>query len=716
MNLPLKNQKVFRFFLSALFVSISQITVAQPMVNTNRMGEAAVNLPDVIVTASRTAQSSLDLPYTTSALSGDEIRNLKLSRTTPDVLSELPGVMVQKSGHAQGSPYIRGFTGFRNLFLIDGIRLNNSAFRDGPNQYWATVDSFLIDSFELVKGPGSVLYGSGAVGGTVNVLTSSPFDLPDGKLYGGLFHYRYSTAEDSHIFRAEARSIIDENFGIQAGVTVKDFGDLKTAAGRVKNSGYSEQAFDLKAEYRFNEDTRLTLAHQSVDQDDGWRTHKTIYGQSFSGTTIGSEKRRVLDQNRSLSYAKFEQNNRDGFVEELDLTISHHLQSEDRYRIKGDDSRDIQGVDVNTFGTALQALSPSDIGEWIYGFEYYRDYVDSYSRKYHSRGGGFQSIGIQGPVADDSTYDNFGTYLQNTISLHDQLDLIAGGRYTYIRADAGQYQDPATGLQRSMSEDWHNFSGSLRLLYHILPEQGVSLFAGVSQGFRAPNLSDLTRLDTARSNEIETPATNLDPEEFIAYEVGVTVEADRITLSAAYFYTDINDMIVRTPTGRSVDGNVEVTKKNGGDGYVHGVELACSYEFVDDWTMWGCLTWMDGEVDTYPTSGPEMKREPIDRLMPLTAITALRWTPAGPLWIETLMTMADKQDELSTRDKGDTQRIPPGGTPGYAVFTLRGGYQLTEQFRVSAALENIGDKNYRIHGSGLNQPGRNFVLAAEYTF
>ncbi len=689
---------------------------AQTPSDTGRTNNPAVKLPDVIVTASRKAQSVLDLPYTVSSFTREDIQHFQLSRTTPEILRELPGVMVQKTGHAQGSPYIRGFTGFRTLFLIDGIRLNNSTFRDGPNQYWGTVDPYMIDSFELVRGPGSVLYGSDAIGGTVNALTASPFDLPDGKLSGGRFYYRYSTAEDSHIFRAEGRSVVDGKFGIQAGVTYKDFGDLDTGAGHVENSGYSELDFDLKSEYRFNADTRLILAHQSVDQDDAWRTHKTIYGQSFNGTTVGNEQRRVLDQDRTLSYARFEQENIGGFIEELDVTLSYQRQEEEEYRIKKDYYRDIQCVDVDTLGAAVQALTESDLGEWIYGVEYYRDFVESSNRKYYPIGGGLRSVGIQGPVADDSVYDNLGAYLQNTIPLHDQLDLIVGGRYTYIRAAADHYEDPLSGADRSLSDHWNDLAGSARLLYRVLPEQGVSLFAGVSQGFRAPNLSDLTRLDTARSNEIETPAPGLDPEQFIAYEAGVKVEGDRTILSAAYFYTDITDMIVRAPTGRTIDGNSEVTKKNAGDGYVHGIELAAAYEFVDHWTLWGALTWIDSAVDSYPTSDPQSKREPIDRMMPLTSAAGLRWDPAGPFWVETLAVMADKQDDLADIDRRDTQRIPPGGTPGYAVFTLRGGYQLTEQFRLSAALENLCDKNYRIHGSGLNEPGRNLIVAAEYSF
>jgi hemoglobin/transferrin/lactoferrin receptor protein len=702
------------FFKTVLLAGIV-VTISGVGAQTNVQGTAEVWLPDVLVTALRTEKDSTALPFSTASFSSEDITGHKMSRTTPEILREVPGVMIQKTGHAQGSPYIRGFTGFRTLFLVDGIRLNNSIFRDGPNQYWGTVDPFAIDEFELVKGPGSVLYGSDAIGGTVNALTASPFDQHSENPYGGRFYYRYSTAENSHIFRGEGQSVIDGDFGIQAGVTFKNFGDLKTGGGHVENSGYDELDFDVKAEYRFNEDTRFILAHQSVNQDDAWRVHKTIYAEEFHGTKSGSEKRRVLDQSRSLSYVKFEQENIDGFVDALDITLSHHLQSETQHRIKKDNSSDYQGVDVNTVGSSVQLLSESDFGEWIYGVEWYRDYVDSFNHKLNKHGG-LKSRGIQGPVADDAIYDNLGAYVQNTIKLHEQLDLILGGRYTFINADADKYEDPETGAESSMSEQWHNVAGSVRVVYHVLPERGVSLFAGVSQGFRAPNFSDMTRLDTARSDEIETPTTGLDPEEYISYETGVKVEAQRLSLTAAYFYTDVQRMIVRTPTGRVVDGNLEVTKKNAGDGYIHGLEFAGAYEFFDDWTLWGGLTWMYGSLESYPTSDPEKKSEPFSRLMPLTGSMGLCWDATDRCWIETFAVMADKADKLSSGDKRDTTRIPPGGTPGYAVFSVRGGYQLSDQLNLTVACENIGDANYRVHGSGISEPGRNFILAAEFNF
>jgi hemoglobin/transferrin/lactoferrin receptor protein len=79
--------------------------------------------------------------------------------------------MLQKTSYGQGSPFLRGFTGFRTLLMVDGVRLNNAVFREGPNQYWNTVDPWSVDRYEVVLGPASVLYGSDAVGGAVNALT-----------------------------------------------------------------------------------------------------------------------------------------------------------------------------------------------------------------------------------------------------------------------------------------------------------------------------------------------------------------------------------------------------------------------------------------------------------------------------------------------------------------------------------------------------------------
>ncbi|MBN1674996.1 MAG: TonB-dependent receptor [Kiritimatiellae bacterium] len=297
-----------------------------------------------------------------------------------------------------------------------------------------------------------------------------------------------------------------------------------------------------------------------------------------------------------------------------------------------------------------------------------------------------------------------------------RLTFVLGGRYEYAGADADAVEDPLSGEEIQVDGHWNSLVGTGRLLCHLDEAKCCNLFVGVSQGFRAPNLSDLTRLDTARTDEIETPSPDLAPETYVSYELGVKVKRETLSAQIACFYTDIADMIVRTPTGRTIDGDYEVTKKNAGDGYLHGVEAEMRCALFADLSAFGGVTWTDGEVETYPTSDPVLVEEPMDRLMPPTGRLGLRWEGSGKYWVEGACTLAAKADKLSTRDEADTDRIPPGGTPGYIVADLRVGWRATADLTLSAAVENITDEDYRIHGSGVNEPGRNLVLAADWAF
>lgn len=672
-------------------------------------------LDPIIITATRTEKPLFDVPAIGYVVDSQAIGE-RMYRTVPEALRDVPGVMVQKTGLGQGSPFIRGFTGFRNLLLIDGIRLNNSVFRDGPNQYWNTIDPQSIGRMEVVKGPSSVLFGSDAIGGTVSLFTKGPSTYGEGFNYGGRGYYRVSSAERSHTVRGELSVSWDETFGLYGGGTYRDYGDLESGAGRQPMTGYDELDGDFKLEYYFNPDTRLAVAHQRVDLDDAWRTHKTIFGRSFDGTTVGNERQRVLDQNRELTYAQLHAENIDSLIDTARFSVSWHSQAESRARIRSDGRRDYQGFDVDTLGVWAQFESDSSIGLWTYGVEYYRDDVESYRRDCNADGS-LNAVRIQGPVADDATYDLVGVYIQDDIPVTEALDVIIGGRFTYAEADAGKVEDPETGDPISISEDYDSLVGSARLVYRLDQDEHWSLFGGASQGFRAPNLSDLTRLDTARTDEIETPAPGLDPEKFISFEIGAKARYDDLFAQASYYYTDIDDMIIRQPTGTVIDGDNEVTKRNSGSGFVHGVELQTSWRFQPDFTAFGWFTWMDGQADTYPTSDPELVNEPLDRIMPMTGQIGLRWdAPKRDVWLEGVLTIADRQDDLSTRDIADTQRIPPGGTPGYAVLSLRGGWQVSSNFTLTGAIENVTDENYRIHGSGVNEPGINFILGVEFTF
>lgn len=671
----------------------------------NLGGSFGVSIGTTIVTATRGQTSGFDAPYSAAVVDSTELER-RSYRTVPQALRNISSVMVQETAYGQGSPFIRGFTGFRNLFLIDGIRLNNSVFRDGPNQYWNTVDPWSLERLEVVKGPTSVLYGSDAIGGTVNAITRNPYTYGSGFQVGGQLSYRVASAERSHIGRGEVGTSWGSETGILLGITGKTFGDVigGDEVGTQFGTAYDEVDVDLKIEHFLSPTKRLVAAYQRVRQDDVPRTHSTVDGINWEGLTNGSDLRRELDQRRDLAYVQLhEQEDEDvGYS----LSLSYHRQEEAQDRIRSTLVREITGLEVGTIGFFANARSLTSIGRLTYGLELYHDDVDSFS----------STNPIQGPVGDDSTYDVAGLFLQDEFDASDKLRFTLGARWNYAAADSDRVRDPVTTGVTSIDESWNALVGSARFLYAAT--ETVHMFGGVSQGFRAPNLSDLTRFSSARSNEFEIPSTDLDPEHFISFEVGVKMQGERSSAQVSTYYTDIRDAIVRFPTGNvNGSGEFEITKDNVGDGYVFGIELDGTHRFAREWSVFGNATWMDGEVDTFPTSAPVIVAEDLDRVMPLTLVGGVGWENTDRTrWAELMARFADDADRLSTRDQNDTSRIPPGGTPSYLVFHVRGGAQLLEGLRATAAVENLFDEDYRIHGSGLNMPGRNFVLGLTASF
>ena len=681
-------------------------------------GEDPVNT--TIVIGRRKEDEIFEVPSTVESLSGSFLTRRRAYRTLPEALAEVPGVLVQKTGRGQGSPYIRGFTGFRTLLLVDGIRLNHAAMRSGPNQYWGTVDPLTLDRVEIFKGPASVLYGSDAIGGTVNALTRSPTVL-DSPYYrsedGSRLYHRYSSAERSHSSRFEYNLALTKNSAALLGLTSRDFGDLQAGrdTGSLPGTGYDEFDGDAKVVLYPGEDLELVLALQSVRMNDAPRTHSTVFSRSYRGTDAGTDLRRDFDQVRRLAYAQahWEPAN-SSWLNRVTLSLScqRHEETEKRIRGSAPDVLRRQGFDDTVFGSFLQAESASSIGLLTMGVEYYRDSIDSFFSEYGPDG----SLAVRrprGPVADDSTYDLLGIYVQDVFSLGDRTELTAGGRLNYASADA-QIVDPDPADDNVIDPVSENFSaavGSLRGTYRINADW--NLYGGVSEGFRAPNLSDLTRFDVSRSGEIEVPAPGLEPEEFTSLELGTRISIGDLSAYAAALHTFIVGLIVRSPTGDTIEGIPVVTKENTSDGFVQGLELGGSWLLSERMSLIGALAWLEGEADN-PATG---EAEPLSRLMPLTGLLGLRWTSEDrSWWIEGTLTMVKGQDRLSARDIADTQRIPPGGTPGFTVYSIRGGKELSENLDLFLGLENISDKDYRNHGSGQNEPGLNAIIGLDWKF
>ncbi|MGE3965128.1 MAG: TonB-dependent receptor [Planctomycetota bacterium] len=674
-----------------------------------RLPRSPVRLGDLVVTPNRNLFSSFGTPYSLNVLTDSGVLDRQV-RSTPEALREIPGVMVQKTSHGQGSPYIRGFTGYQTVFLIDGIRLNNSVFRSGPNQYWNTVDPFSLERLEVVRGPAAALYGSDAVGGAVNALTRSPeLGGERGTMHGRLLA-RASSAERSLIGRGEVAYSLSPDAVVQLGLTLKNFGDLEGGAdvGKQRGTGYDEYAADLKSVYQLSANTQIVAAYQKVRQNDVPRTHSTMHAIDWHGLSIGSDRQRDLDQVRDLAYVQLHGFDLGGAVEGFRVSASWQRQQEQEDRIRSSGARIIQEFDANTFGLWAQAESDTPIGYLTYGVDWYHDQVDSRD----------STNPIQGAVGDDADYDLVGGFVENRIAVCKQLDLFLAGRATYAHADIDSVEDFATGTATRFDDDYSELTGSARAVWTLDPEDRWNIFTGVSQAFRAPNLSDLSSLDDFGTSGFEIPARNLDPENFLTAEIGTKVETECFFGQAAYFYTWADDLILRRPTGPNpADPTQTIFEKvNSGDGWVQGIELEGAWRFHRQWSVFGNVTWMDGKVDFIDASNQKVE-DTITRLMPTTGQIGVRWEcTCDDLWIEGLARMADEQDHLSVTDAADTSRIPPGGTPGYAIFSLRAGLELNDRTTVRGAIENIFDTDYRVHGSGVNESGRSLNVSIEFRF
>jgi hemoglobin/transferrin/lactoferrin receptor protein len=684
-------------------------------------------LDPLVLTATRSYDTLAAVPHTVSVLGSDYLSD-NTRRTLPEALQFTPGVMVQKTAHGHGSPFVRGFTGRQNLLLVDGVRFNNSLFRGGPIQYWSTVDTLSLDRLELVRSHGSVMFGSDAVGGTLNAFTrSSNFaDRPEGEFFNhGSAYYEYrSNGEGSHIGRVESAIGVGGKWGLLAGISLKDFGDIEdSAVGLMRNTGYPEQDLDLRFDAALGPDTTMTFLHQQVNQDDIWRWHSTTLnpGWQHSGHVVASGRfnYRIYDQERALTYLRFagEIPTRDSWLDRWSATISHQRgrdsEAQDRYPSLTDPARPIdrryQIAEIETWGLDLEFESEIGPGTLVYGIDYYHDEVDS--EGYSDKGAGLLFDPARRPVADDSSYDLFGAWAQYQWKPVEGTRVDFGGRYTYAEADLGRYWDKATSSDMSASRHWDETVFSLRAIRDL--NTCWSIYGGASQAFRAPNLDDLSGNLTTLSGTPNSGSINVEPEEFITYELGARRVTADAYLNIAAYYTDIRDIITPVPDGA---GNTITT--NGQDGYVYGIELEGAWRFHPQWTVSGFVAWQDGKTKV-PTiiGGPPVLEDELSRVMPLTGSLALRWThPNDRLWIEGRILTAGTADELSAANITDVQRIPTGGTPRYTVAMLHAGWQANENLELTAGLENITDEDYRTHGSGQNNEGFNAILGAKVSW
>jgi len=217
--------------------------------------------------ALRSTQSVFDSSRATSIITFEDLTE-RQPRNMIEALEHEVGVLMQRTGAGQASPFVRGLTGPQTLILIDGIRLNNSTFRFGPNQYFATIDPGMVERIEVVRGPQSVLWGSDAIGGVINVITRST-DPRLCNFIGGEFVERFATADNGSYSRLNVKGSV-RRWGVFGGGSYLNVNDLRRGGslGRQPMTNYSQYAGDIRFDHLLGRDQLLSVSLQHLDQQD----------------------------------------------------------------------------------------------------------------------------------------------------------------------------------------------------------------------------------------------------------------------------------------------------------------------------------------------------------------------------------------------------------------------------------------------------------------
>lgn len=639
-------------------------------------------VPEVVVTATRVERELFDTPQPVSVITDQEVEEANVL-TTPDLFNYTTGVFVQKTNLGGGSPFIRGLTGKQVLILVDGIRLNNSYYRYGPHQYLNTVDPNVIERVEVVRGPSSGLYGSDALGGVINIITKRRNDFYEPWDLDGLLDGTWDTAVSGGSLRAQTDGNV-EKFGWVAGLTGKTFNDLEGGedVGEQVPSAYDEWNGDLKLNWLPAEGHELIFATQYTRQFDVPKTSEVTLGDKLEFD--------YEPQRRLLTYLEYEGRELTPFLDLATVNVSYNRQEEGEVIIaQSTPNRETEEItDVGTIGTSLQLTSLlGDMHRLTYGVEYYHDHYDTRKSATDLTTGASETL-IPG-VPDDATYSSLGLYLQDEIRLNDRIEAIPGVRYSRFTAE-GTLIAPTRTEQLNLETDAVTFS--LNGLGRLTPT--LNLVGGISQGFRAPNMEDFFgRVDFFR----EIPNTELQPEKSLNFDVGLKYFDGRTSGELYYYRANYDQLIERVTVAPGVQ-----QRRNIGEAYIQGIEGALSHRFDKHWSAWVTATWTEGEDTT--------NNQPLRRIPPLNGSVRVRYTHSPRLWAELDTLFASEQDELSPGDLSDP-RIPEGGTPGYAVFNLKGAFHRTPNEQLLVTFANMTNEKYKNHGSGLWAPGRSVVVS-----
>jgi hemoglobin/transferrin/lactoferrin receptor protein len=707
---------------------------------------SSLSLDQVVVTANRWNQSSRDVPVKITTISAKEVA-FQNPQTAADLLGQSGEVFIQKSQQGGGSPMIRGFSTNRLLITVDGVRMNTAIFRSGNLQNVISLDPFSIENTEVVFGPGSVMYGSDAIGGVMSFYTLMPKLSDSAKpLVSGSVVGRYSSANSELTGHADVR-VGWKKWGIATSISHNDFGDLRMGSDGPEEYLRKEYVERIDSEDRVipNKDQRLQrpTGYSQINLMQKIRFKPSNrwdfnYGFQYSTTSDYARYDRLLRYRRNLprsaewNYGPQEwmMNNltitntaSGGLYDQMSIRLAHQFFEESRIdRDLNDSERRTTLEKVNAFSASVDFNKHlNDKQKLFYGLEaIYNDVVSTATNLDI-----VTNVSVPGaPRYPKSNWASYAAYLTYQLKASDKVTFHAGARYNQFvlnsKFETTFYPFPFTTAKLNNGA----LTGSAGLVYH--PASTWSLSANLSTGFRSPNVDDVGKVFESTPGSVVVPNPNLKAEYAYNAEVGVAkVFGNRVKVDLTAYYTYLDNALVRrnfTLNGRdSIQYNGELSQvqaiQNAAKATVYGIQAGLEIKLSAGFGLSSHFTYQKGDEDL-----DDGTTSPLRHAAPWFGITRLSYT-AKKLRLELYGMYNDKvaNSEMAQEEQGKDYMyaIDADGkpfSPGWYTLNVKAHYQLSDLLSINAGVENFTDQRYSPYSSGIVAPGRNVIVSLRARF
>ncbi len=710
--------KIRRWIQMSVAALIATLGVAQAEeASTNEV----VRTGEVVVSATRTERLRSEIPVSVAVVPEHEIKK-KPAQSLLEVLRDIPGVTISDNG-GNGLKYvrIRGESNRRTLILLDGQPLSQQKSMEGGMPF---IGKNQIERIEVVKGPSSVLYGSEAIGGTINIITKKGGDKP----IGGGISTSYDSSNGGFRQDYDVRGTVH---GIEYAVSYGTYrgGDRKTATRTLDNDGFSIRN---PAQKRVSgtgsesEEYSVYLGYKTNNIHAGIRYH--VHDMSYE---VGSERDFPVDAYMNIPMSKQEKVS--GFFEITD--VSDHFKKMKLSGFRQETKRDFDiwteflvpaqppffpgmNYTAQTRTHNEQVMHGGEIQtDWefgdhtiVAGATVTHDDIDG-TTKTRTRTGPI--IFPPAPAFEHYVYDaemlTAAAFIQDEWKVTDKTRLIGGARYTYVESDLNNTDDPDIPFTSGGSKD-DNMAFSLGMVHQAT--SNLTLRANYSQGYRHANLVELyTGSPKHGTTGAKAGNTGLVPETSQSFEIGALYQGEHLSADVAVFYTEAKDYITTDATQFINVGGAET----------FGAELALAYELGDSgFTPYVSLTYMQRELDYGTGSVVESTKD--------SGVAELSGR-AGLRYVADVSETSSVNVDFFSRFASNTKIEYSDGTGfeegGWGTANLEVSYLLDEfvnltestpvSLEVYAGIYNLFDKNYTPFDE-TPAAGRHAVVGLNLTF